>query len=164
MKKHLFCLLLALVPMLATAMRPVAVRKMEAEFRQVRSSELNMRDTVSTGIFRFDADANLLHWSYTDGTIWQMPTEMMAVLRRVLQGTFYGKNPDFEMHKEGATLIITPKKKALKKLYNEIHVRFNPFTGYLQELTFYETTGPEPMTDLRGDIITVDFFNLDVTK
>ena len=160
--KKLLMLILACLPMLAmAAVHPAHVRKMEAEFKQTRSSEMTAQDVITTGTFRYNADANLLTWNYDDGSDWKMSVEMMAVLRRVLQGKYEKSNSDFDAREDGATLILTPKKKNLKALYKEIQIRFNPFTGYLQEMMLIETTGTEP-DDPRGDIIVVEFRNVEV--
>lgn len=160
MKKLLLSIVLMLPLLASAAVNPAKIRKMEAEFKQTRTSEISSEEKVSEGNFRYNADAGVLLWTYSDGTDWQMSAEMMAILRRVLQGRYEKNNSDFEVHEDGATLILTPKKKQLKVLYKEIQIRFNPFTGYLQEMTLIEATGPEP-TDPRGDVIVVEFRNVE---
>lgn len=161
MKKQLVCLLLMLPMLLSAAVHPAHVRKMEADFKQTRTSEMTSQDQISTGTFRYNADANLLTWHYDDGSEWKLSPEMMAVLRRVLQGRYEKNNSDFDVREDGATLILTPKKKKLQALYREIQIRFHPFTGYLQEMVLIETVGSEP-ADPRGDLIVVEFRNVEV--
>jgi len=160
--KKLIIALLACLPLLASAaVHPANVRKMTAEFQQVRTSDISSEEKVSTGTFRYNADSNILLWTYDEGQQdWQMSAEMMAVLRRVLNGRYEKSNSDFDVREDGATLILTPKKKLLKAVYKEIQIRFNPFTGYLQEMTLIEQTGTEP-TDPRGDIIVIEFRNVE---
>lgn len=161
MKKLLLSIMLMLPLLASAAVNPVNVRKMEAEFKQTRISELTVAEEVSSGNFRYNADGNMLIWTYSDGTDWKMSAEMIAILRRVLQGRYEKNNSDFEVREDGATLILTPKKKQLKARYKELQIRFNPFTGYLQEITFIEATGTEP-TDPRGDTVIVEFRNVEV--
>lgn len=160
--KHLIIILLSLLPLLASAaVHPANVRRMSADCKFLRISEL-APDQTAMGTFTYNADAAILSFRYADESEWETSPELIAVLRRILQGRYQKNNSDFAVREDGATLILTPKKKNLKSLYREIRVRFHPFTGYLQEVTLLEAIGTEP-TDPRGDTIIIEFRNVEAT-
>lgn len=123
-----------------------------AKFKQVRTAMMLAQDVCSTGKFTFD-HPDKVTWTYDGGQTVQLPKEMLVFIRKAITGDFLAENEEFGITEKDGKTILTPKRKQLKKLFKEIHIRINNKTGVAEEVVLYEAT---------GDVTRITFYDITV--
>lgn len=125
-------------------------KHIDANFRQVRSSAMLQQEQIMTGRFVFDSP-DRVEWKYDGGVEAHLPEQMLRFIANAVSGGLLEPNEDFDASREGNTLVLTPKKKQMKKLFASITIRFSPKTGIAEEVV---------MTEAGGDTTIILFTNI----
>ena len=127
MKKNISLLVLSVMAFTAYAQVTIThPSRIEADFRQVRTSPALSEPEHSTGKFMY-AYPDSVKWEYDSADAIKVPKMLVHIISKVNENQ--DKNPafkkDFDTSWEGKTLTIKPKKKILSNLINSISITFN---------------------------------------
>lgn len=138
--KRLVLYLLMLLPTLAAAQVKVArLKTAEADFKQTRISEMLTKPQVLTGKFAYSAPSTI-SWQYAGGQDMQLPEAMLGFISKAVSGEFAEENDSFTAEWDGSNLLLTPKKKQIRRFFSSILLTFNQ-KGVAQRVVLTEPTG-----------------------
>lgn len=143
-----------LLPVLLFAQVKVArLETAEADFKQTRTSELLAKPQVLSGKFSYAAPSTV-SWQYTDGPDMQLPDAMLGFISKAVSGEFAEENDSFSAEWNGNSLLLTPKKKQIRRFFSAILLTFDS-KGVAQKVVLTEPT---------GDRTEIEFKNMKYTE
>jgi len=125
------------------------VSSASSAFRQTRVDALLDQPQVLTGKFSYQAP-DRVEWKYDGGTQMQLPPQMLSFIGQAVSGKLQDSNDMFSVAWQGNTMVLTPVKKSVKKMFSSIRITFTQ-SGVAKTVVLEEPA---------GDATTIEFLSM----
>lgn len=129
--------------------RLARVSSAQSAFRQTRVDMMLDKPQILTGKFSYTAP-EMVEWKYDGGAQAQLPPQMLSFIAQAVSGQLAEDNDTFTVTWNGKTMLLTPKKKSIKKMFSCIKITFTP-EGVAKTVVLEESS---------GDTTTIEFLSM----
>ncbi|MGN1240792.1 MAG: outer membrane lipoprotein carrier protein LolA [Paludibacteraceae bacterium] len=129
-----------------------ALLHLEADFVQVKEMQLMEGKQVSSGHLSYHAP-DYMRWEYQspENLVWEIDGEqtntnpqvkrLLQMIMATIAGESLNDNANFEVQQEGNRYTLTPKKRELKQMFQQIILTLQPETQIAEQVVLIEKNG-----------------------
>ena len=142
----------------------MVIASFTAHFVQDKQSALFTEPQRSEGVLVYRTP-DYLRWEYLSpqALVWEIDGEkgnvnkqvasLLLLIKQCVKGDFGAAQKSFTVEQNGSSVVLTPKKRELQRLFRQIEIDLNPQTDIADRVVIHEANGDD--TTIRFSQVTM---------
>lgn len=132
----------------------LVISSFTARFTQTKQSEIFAEPQQSKGVLEY-RQPDYMRWEYTEPQplVWEIDGDkgnmnkqisgMLMLIKQCVKGDMEAARKSFIVEQSGDTILLTPKKRELQRLFRQVEITLNPNSEIAKQVLISEANGDQ---------------------